>query len=383
MALQWASSMGEIHLQGVNSVQLTRYFATQSGMGTGSTAGLLSVRAMQEGSGFVKGPQLTEQNTWVVQGAFQNSGPLATQSPITQKAGLALFRQGTEQLRMEIVPAGASGGRLDGHLYGIEVKRGATVLAATAPLFYAEEWTIFQLKATVNTGVLGSFEVRAARVENQTIQAFSTVLSAVSVNTADAGVAGADQLEVNFEVKGNAARWDHVWMMDDTGAINNDFPGKFLLVQGVVPNSNGAQEDWAYKGGQGSGFNTQNDPPNSDSDDIGRATSNVVNDIILMGFQIPGELGAPGVEAGHPISSAANVQGVIFHHVSGMENSGTRTVRPIYRNIADVRSEGADIVLNQTSYLGFFEVFELEPVTASAWTAQQTKDMQWGLKVQA
>lgn len=381
MALKWASSMGEVHLQGSNSVQLTRYFATQSGMGSGSTTGLLSVRAMQEPSGFVRGPQLPEQNTWIVQGAFQNSGPMA--GAFAQNAGLAFFRQGTEQLRMEFVPAGALGARQDGQLYFIEVKRGATVLATSAPLFYSEEWTIFQFKATVRTGSNGSFEVRAARVENQTIGAFSTILSGAALNSADAGVDGADQLEINFEVEGGSARWDHVWMMDDQGTINNDFPGKFLLVQGVVPNSNGAQEDWVYQGGQGSGFDALNDPHNSDSDDVGRATSNTVGDIVLMGFQIPGELGAPGFESGHPISSAANVQGVIFHHVSGMENSGNRTVSPIYRDIADVRADGTNVVLNSLVFSGFFEVFELEPVTSLAWTAQQTKDMQWGLKVQA
>lgn len=381
MALQWASSMGEVHAFGSVSTQILRYFQSQTSMGTSIATGFLSNLAIREGTGSLRGALVPEQNTWICQGVFRNSFPLA--GPFPQNSGLAFMRGGSEQLRMTMLPLGASGARPDGEQYVIQVKRGAVVLATSSEAFYAEEFVIFQFKATINTGVLGSFEVRAARVENQTIQAFSTIVTGVALNTADTGVAGADQLELDFQVETGVGQWDHVWLFDDTGAINNDFPGKFLLVQGVIPNANGVQEDWSYQGGQGSGFEVFNDPSNSIADDIGRATSNVIGDIVLMDFQNPGETGAPGFEGGPIIGSGSAVQGVIFHHVSGMEASGTRTVRPIYRNLADVRAEGADVVLNTIPFAGFFEVFELNPVSVLAWTAQQVKEMQWGLKVQA
>ncbi len=384
MTLRFASSMGEVHKGGTDNFQLLRYWNSANSVGTGSGAGLMSNLAIVDNSALLRTPVFTEQNTWICQGVFLNSAPLAGPSPMT--AGLRYRRLGVEQLAMVIVPATASGSRPDGQLYSVEVRRGATLLAASAPIFYAQQFTIFQFKATIDTGVGGSFEVRAATVEGGVVGAFSNVVSGTGVNTADTGVAGADDVEIHYNVEAGSSRWDHFWVMDDQGSINNDFPGKFLLVQGVVPNAQGAQNDWTSQGGQGGGSNdyeSVNDPGDNIADDVGRHTSDTTNDIFLVGYQIPGETGAVGFEDGHPISGSANVQGVIFHHVSGMENSGNRTVSPIYRNASDVRADGTNQALTSTSFNGFFEVFELNPVSAAAWTAQQTKEMEWGLKLQA
>lgn len=384
MSLKFASSMGEVHYRGTSNEQLLRYWEAQSGIDSASTSGgFLSNTAIIEGSAFLWTPFFTERDTWICGGVFWNSGLLAGGG--TMEAGFKFYRGGVEQLDMVVVPAPAANGRPDGQQYGIEVRRGATVLAATAAIFYAQVATIFQMKVTIDPSV-GAFEVRAATTENQTIPAFTTVLSGVSVNTADTGVAGADQIQLNYQVEANSARWDHFWVFDDQGSVNNDFPGKFLLVQGVVPNAQGAQNDWVSQGGQGGGSNdyeSVNDDGGNINDDVGRHTSDTPGDVFLVGFQTPGQTGAPGFEAGPSIGSGANVQGLIFHHVSAMENSGNRTVRPIYRNAADTRAEGSDLVLSDITFDGYFEVFELNPISASAWTPQETIDMQWGLKLQS
>ena len=384
--LRFASSMGELHYIGAGGTgddQLLRYWGEQFSMGTGLGGGLLSNRSIVEGNGYLRTPQLVDQNTWIIQGAFFCSANL--DGGAAQNAGLALFKAGTEQLRLLVAPVAAFGARQEGQLYRLELRRGATLLATSTASFYAQQWHIIQMKVTIDP-VAGAYEVRVAPVENTNVGAFSTVLSGGPTNTADAGVAGADQVEVNYEVNNSSCRWDHFFVMDDTGAVNNDFPGKWLLVHGVLPNRQGAQNDWVSQGGQGSGANdyeSVNDPGNSIQDDIGRHTSDTPGAIFLVGYQVPGTTGNPGAEAGHPIGAGANVQGVIFHHVSGMENSGTRTVRPIYRNSVDVRAEGGDVILSTPAYAGYFEVFEQDPVAAAAWTAQGVIDMQWGLKVQS
>lgn len=383
MTLKFASSMGEVHSAALNDLQMERYWASVSFLGTGVSSGLLSNSAITDSGATLRTPAFTERDTWTMQCAFLNSTPLNGGG--ATDAGLSFRRQFLEQLRLYITPVTtAVGGSHAGQRYAIEVRRGATVMATTGPIYYSEQWVVIQFQATIDP-VVGAFEVRTAEVIGQTVGAFTTVLQQAAVNTADQAVNGADDATIIYDVNAGSSRWDHFWLFDDQGADNNDFPGKFLLVQGVVPNLNGAQNDWISQGGQGAGGNAYesvNDPGFNINDDIGRHTSENNGDIFIVNFQTPGETGNPGFEAGHPISSAANVAGIIFHHVSAMENSGTRAVRTIYRDIADVRSEGPNVDLNSTTFAGFFEVFELNPISAAAFTALETEEMQWGLKLQ-
>lgn len=361
--------MGTIH----QPAQMERYWDSIDDISGGLSLGLMSDNALNDSGGWVRTPVFASQDTWVIQAAFRNTDFLDGLNP--QNAGLYFREGGAEQLSMVIVPAAGSGGLTAGYMYGIEVRRGATVLAASDPIFFSQEWTIFQFKATVDIGVGGAYEVKASRRENETQEAFATILSGSGTNTADTGASGVDQVEINYDVQSGSAIWDHFWMMDDQGSVNNDFPGKFLMVHGMVPNADGAQDDWIAQGGQGTGYQTVDDPANSTSDDIGRQISENIGDIFLTAFPDPG--------GAHPISGSANVAGVIFTHVSAMENSGTLTVRPIYRNAANTRAEGADQALSGTEYAGYFEVFEQDPVALAAWTVSQVKAMQWGLKVQS
>lgn len=390
MALRFLSSMGEVHNpDGGASVQFLRYWGGSVGIGAAGSFGIMSNSVISDGSGSVLTPSFTPQATWIIGAMFRGDDEWDGINP--QDIGLEFRLGAAVQLSVKFVPAAASGARPEGQMFSIEVRRGSTVLAASAPEFYVRDWHAIQFKATIDT-VSGSFEVRMARRENETWIGSSfgtgmrTILSGSGINTADAAVNNADNVEIEYSVEDGATTWDHFFVFDSTGALNNDFPtalgGLPPLVQGVVPNADGVQNDWVARGGP-IGFDTVNDPGNSTSDDTGRLTSEVVSDIVLVQFQIPGETGVPGNEAGHPISGSANVLGVIFHHVSGMENSGNRTLRPIYRNISNVRSEGASVVVSSTSFAGFFEVFELNPVSSLAWTVQQTKEMQWGLKLQA
>lgn len=391
MALRFLSSMGEVHApDGGSAIQFLRYWGGSVTMGGGGGPGLMSNSVILDGSGSILTPSFTPQATWIIGAMFRTGDEWDGVS--THDIGLEFKLAGATQLSVKFVPAATSGARPEGQMFSIEVKRGSTVLAASDPEFYVRDWHAIQFKATIDT-VSGSFEVRMSRRENESWVGSSfgtgmrTILSGTGINTADAAVNNADNVEIEYSVNTNSSvSWDHFFVFDSTGSINNDFPtalgGLPPLVQGVIPNADGAQNDWVAQGGP-IGFETLNDPGNSTVDDIGRLTSEVVSDIVLTEFQLPGETGTPGNEAGHLISGSANVLGVIFHHVSGMENSGNRTLRPVYRNSVDTRVEGASVVVSSTTFAGFFEVFELEPVSSLAWTVQQTKDMQWGIKLQA
>lgn len=393
MTLRFASSMGEVHRVGSTAPvdgQFLRYWAAQTDIGSAEGAGMMSNSCMEDGQGSIETPAFTPQATWVAGAMILGLGNW--DGVFSEDVGIEFRLGASSQLKLHLVSAPAANGRPEGQMFSVEVRRGATVLAASQPEFYVREWNAIQFKATIDP-TTGSFEVRMARRENEKWsttsvgQGMQTILSGVSVNTADAGVANADNVVLDYSVKSNNVRWDHFFLFDDQGSNNNDFPTSIgddpPLVQGVVPNADGVQNDWDVQGGQGTGFDTVNDPGFNVTDDVGRHVSQTPGDIFLTGFQDPGETGAPGLESGHPIGSAATILGMIFHHVSGMENSGTRTLRPVYRRIDDVRAEGADQAVNDTSFSGFFEVFELNPISAAAWTVQESKEMQWGLKVQS
>ncbi len=380
MTLKFASSLGEVHSGITDTAQMDRYFGAAILL-EGVDAGLMSNDALISNFAQANTPVFTEQDTWITGAAILPGAYLVGGG--SPEAGFKFQRQGVTQLTCTLTPRTTQlQGSSPGQYYSMEVRRGATVLGTTGFIFYSQEWTVFQIEATIDPTV-GAFELQAAPVINGQVGAFVTVLTQSGVNTADDAVAGADQVSLNWTINSGNVRWDHWWVFDDQGTVNDALPPKWLLVQGVVPNANGAQNDWIVQGGQGTGFETVNDPGFNTGDDVGRHTAEDNGDIFITEFQIPGETGSPGSEVGHPISSAANVLGLIFHHVSAMENSGSRNLRRIYRDIADVRNEGPDVNVNTTTFEGFFEVLELNPISAAAWTAQQTREMQWGLKLQS
>lgn len=383
MTLRFASGLGETHLPGTSDQQFLRHWrGGNNGLSGATGSGFLSNVVSVDSVASIDSPTFALQNTWIIQGMLRADGAMDS---LSNSVGFQLRSGAADQLRVEVIPEPATAPHGFGVRYALAVKRGGTTLAQTAFDFYATEWNAIQFKATIDPAV-GAYEVKVAKTEGTQVLAFVSVLSASGVNTADTGVAGADNLRLDYTATGTNVKWDHFFIMDDQGTVNNNFPSGLLLVHDVLPNKVGAQNDWTSQGGQGSGasdYESVNDPADNVDDDVGRHVSSVPGDIFLVGYQVPGTTGAIGAEAGHPIAPTANVAGVIFNHVSGMESSGTRTVRPIYRNVLDVRAEGADKLLNSTSFDQFTEVFELNPVSAAAWTGQEALDMQWGLKLQS
>lgn len=367
--LKWASSMGEVHRKGTDAFQLLRYWGSESGMpdSTGVGAGLMSSAVIAGNTGSMFTPQLSGlTNTIYFQVAVQFNAALTG----TPSAGFKIRNGAADQCYIRVEPSPADGAQAAGKYYRLSLYRGATLIASTAYEFYSLEWTVFQIKVTVNTGTSGDIEIRASRRENETFLTLTSVLTVNNINTADTGSAGVDQIGFDYGTNGSV-RYDHFWWFDASGSVNNTWPSKVLLVQGVLPNQNGSFNEWPAKGGGGNNYQSLDDSPHSIAEDSGRLTSQVVGERVLVKFPDPDE--------NHPLGSTANVAGVIFQHVSAMENSGVRTVAPLYRNAGGTSAQGTNQLLNSTSFNGFYEIFEDEPVSAAPWTAQQVKDMEWGL----
>jgi hypothetical protein len=380
---------------GDGHIQFFRHWGSGGGLGTSTASGLMTPGTVYTDlGGFIRPPTFPAKETLIVQGAFRNLGLIA--GPFTQEAGIVFYVGGTEQLRLIQVPLGASasGSRLDGAQYVWEVRRGATVLATSKP-FWTFGWDVIQMKVFFNDPVLdplnGSVEVRLSK-SGDTNPDYpdgpqQTIINISGIDTSDSGFPDCDQVEFNYSVEQSGSVWDHILVMDTAGAVNNDFPAEpLILVHGMVPNSNGDLQEWTIQGGQcgsGNSYECVNDSSSSSADDVGRFTSETTGQRSIFGFQYPGTAGIVGSETGHPISLGNSVKCVMFHHVSGMESSGTRTVRPLYRDIADVDSEQADEIISGTTFQGYTTYYETNPITALAWTPQETIEMQWGLKLHA
>ncbi len=363
-----------------------------------STAGGLEtpVNTVAVGSGRVGTPVLNERNTWIVQAAYRSS--IFPTGAGSENVGIYFKRDSgaTEQLSVRIRKQGASasGSFQDGERFKIEVMRGATSLGISRD-FWSRSWHVIQVKVFFNdpggAPNTGTVEVRVLPLEGedrnrgQAEATQETVINVAGIDTSDSGQDGVDVIELDYDASTGTVTWDHFLVMDSDGAQNNDFPAQPLVyVHGGVPNRDGADNDWVPQGPPPDGFEAVNDRADLCTEDDGRYTSDNPTDVLLFGMQPPGQTGTTPANASGPRIGASNaVLGVMFHHVSAMESSGNRTVRSLYRDIADVRSEGPDVVLSGTTFGGFFEIFELEPITAAVWTAQQTLDMQWGLKLQA
>lgn len=341
-------------------------------------------------------PILAEKNTWIVQAAWR--APLFTHGAGLETAGIYFMRGNDtdEQLSVRIrkQDASPSGSFQDGERFKLEVMVGAVSLGISRD-FWTQQWHVIQVKVFFNniTGApnTGTVEVRVLPLEGGEYPRLDgavqeVAISATNVDTSQTGLEGVDAIRFDYDVASQRSVWDHFLVMDSDGTINNDFPSQpLILVHGGLPWDAGADQTWIP---QGSGVTPPYEAVNDRSDlctgDDGRLTSETPGDTTLFSFQTPGLTGAQPASGNGPLIGAGNqVLGVSFHHVSAMEASGNRTVRPYYRDVLDVRAEGADQILTGTLFAGYVEIFELEPVTGLAWTPQQTIDMQWGLKLQA
>jgi len=348
------------------------------------------------GVGRISTPILPEKNTWIVQAAW--IAPTFATGVGLETAGIYFMRGNdtTEQLSVRIRKQGASpsGSFQDGERFKLEVMVGAVSLGISRD-FWTSQWHVIQVKVFFNDPIgapnTGTVEVRVLPLEGGKLARLDGAVQEVAINvagvdTSDAGVAGVDAIRFDYDTSSATSVWDHFLVMDSDGALNNDFPAQPLIfVHGGLPWADGADLNWTP---QGSGVTPPFDAVNDRSDlcieDDGRLTSETPGDTTLFSFQTPGMTGStPAFANGPRIGLSNQVLGVSFHHVSGMEASGNRTVRPYYRDVLDVRAEGPDQIITGTLFAGYVEIFELEPVTGLAWTAQQTTDMQWGLKLQA
>jgi len=240
MALKWLEGFESggasdaalrIYLARKYVTQLTSAVLTTTGRFGGYACKLRNV-----GSNYFQ-INLTSTQTLVVGFAF-NAAAFADDKSIIE------FRDaGTVQVKLETAP--------DGNL---RILRGTTALGTTSLLgLKKNSWYYIEVKVKIDNST-GTYEVRVGGTD---------VLSDTGVDTQMTGNATADQVRFCGEI---ISDWsvDDIYVLDTTGALNNDFLGNVRIGM-IVPNGDTVDEDFTPQGA-GNNFDEVNDGVTTDDD---------------------------------------------------------------------------------------------------------------------
>jgi hypothetical protein len=193
------------------------------------TSGAVSINATggRRGSGAAYAPNnsaagyitktLPAAVSTVIVGFSLNLSALPT---LNTRSVLRLLDAGTQQFEINV--------NIDGTL---SVSRNATVLATSAGSIPVASDQYIELKVTIHD-TLGAFELRLNG---------NTILSATNVdtkNTANAFINGVS-LGPQYTVAVCTAKYDDFYVLDTSGATNNDFLGD-VRIDAIYPNADGA-----------------------------------------------------------------------------------------------------------------------------------------------
>lgn len=218
-----------------------------------------------------------------------------------------------------------------------------TLLGTSAPAMVSNAWQHVEAKVFTN-GATGTVEVRVNGV---------TVLNLTGQNTVSAGIASVSQvvLSNNNNFTGTPQIPLHfkdfvTW--DGTGAVNNNFFGS-CTVSAMSPDGDDTNT-WARSSGSVSNtLINESDPV--DTSYIGDAFPAAAKQVNTLS-NLPSNVTA--VKALMPLTRAANSDGGTGNMKTGLVSGATSGL-------------GADKPLT-SAYSYYFDIFELDPNTAAAWT---------------
>lgn len=264
--------------------------------------------------------------------------------------GFYLEKGSTEQCHFEFVNNAGS--------FEIRLLRGGTTLATTSSAFAYGIDHHFEFSITVHTSA-GAYELRHNEVN---------VLSGSGVNTAGAGSNQADVFAMRFTSNvSSTVRLDDINVKDTTGTENNGFLGDFVI-EGRLPNANGATIQWTNDGGGGNNFDQVDDDGSVAPDDTGVGGTNSSDTSTqkdLYAFQdlveIDGDIAF--VQVGMQLAMLA---------------AGSRDVTLRYRDDGGTEADVATFTVASTSFDGFYAVMDQNPAVPADWDVTDINGGQFG-----
>jgi hypothetical protein len=340
MSLKFAEGFGITR----DTVQLGRKWGAVSGaVGTVITGFRDIGLALSTTTGVLTTPAFTDQAEWTFGAALWWSA-----RPASLTAKFELLKAGNPQLAFEFDPVE------DGLLFNILVKRGSNLLETVGP-FFTRTPAYYEFQATIHTAA-GAWEIKRDGV---------SVGSDTGVNTANEASNDADAVKISLGTGGAIARFGDFVLMDDQGGAMDDFLGP-IKVLGIRPESDDAN---AWIPSTGVDNYVLVDDGAGSPNDADRVTSYTPSDEDFYEYT---DLDIP---------AGVTLYGLILESVCAMESSGSRTLRPKYKNSPSAGSNGTNFLVDSTLFARFYEVWEEEPIATSAWTVAQINDARFGIEV--
>lgn len=315
--------------------------AVVAGAGRNGTAG---IRRASNQSGRIR-LTLDAQPTWITGFGFYMDS-----APGTNTASLFDFADaGTLQVELRVDTTG--------HL--VATRNGTTLATGSAVLTAATYYHIAIKVMIADAG--GRFIVKVNNVVD-------IDFTGDTKNTANASANMLELGSLSALAGSGIFTYDDWYVMDGTGAANNDFPADAdLRVACLLPNGNGASSQ--FTGSDGNSVDNyllvDEAAPNDDTDYVASGTVGHIDTYAMA--DLP--------------SSAAAIQGIQQVIAARKDDAGSRTGRTVLRR-SGVNYEGADIAL-ANNYLFYTTLRETDPSTAAAWTEAGVNAIEAGAKVQS
>lgn len=287
-------------------------------------------------------PSLGVQNTWVIGFGFY-----ASSVPTTDRIKIAGLSGASQQFHLDLYENGSD---MEWRLY-----RGATLIG-TSTTFVKNVWHYFELKVTARTATNGSYELR----RNET-----NILSGSGVNLANVGSDGVDGFHVG-STDAVAWRLDDMYILDSSGASNNDFKGDSVMFE-VLPDGDGHQNDMTRSAGATNYENV--DDGALVSPDADYVSSDTIGHEDYYTFA-----NAPGTGIG-------TIAAVKITCTARLVSTGARTLQPRYYNGTLEFDAGSDVTVDGTSFLELPSITDVNPDTGTAWTKSDLDGAEFGLEV--
>lgn len=321
------------------------------------------------------------QNSWIVGFAFRPDEISTVEG--TQGAYFAWRNDAGEQCRIEAVDVDPADARPQGRYYKWRLMRGATELCATNESFWIgtreEGWVYFEFKVTIDDAA-GSVAGRFKWIRKPSLNpggaytTFTWDAANSGLDTQDQVTTGANRVEIGIDT-GNTnieTAWDDIYVCDSTGAKNNDYLGRVVIVP-QKPAGEGDTTSWAFVGAI-STEDALNEPAATVSgiEDDKRITSDTISQVHLHTVAAIVGLGAN-----------STIVGVRHDLIGKMETSGDLDIAHMFRKTTATVGEtsaGTPMNVDSTTYEGSSVILEDDPNTLTDWALSDLNSYQYGCR---
>jgi hypothetical protein len=299
---------------------------------------------------------------------------------------VALHNTDGEQLRIEVYEYTPASSKPGGLYYGWRVMRGAVEIAKTVEVFALDTddraWIHFEFKVTIDNAT-GSIEGRFRRYKtaaNPTggFETFTWDASVTNVDTQNQTSTGADSFSLSFNTgtASDTCAFDNVYVMDSTGAKNNDFLGRCFITPmkiTTVGGGDGDTTDWTLA----TATDTEDawQETNTAVEDDDRLTSDTIGQIHLA------QMG--GVSGVMDFMDQASIIGVRMDLHARMETTGDLDIGFMWRKTTGTPAQvefGTALNVDSTTMEAAAVIAEDDPNTLTDWVLADLQSYQLGAK---